>query len=231
MKFIEISNISLISGLIWPFLDSFWREKPQVEWYGCWRVRKQVTGVIPAGLSVLFPTCTTSLHACGICIRDICLDTWVIFFGFSAHHWDMYCIFSYWWHIYSRHLPTKLLVYIQKILWKFRIFARTITRTPGRFFCGFSAHSQDMCCIFTCVWHIYSRHLPTKLLMYILKMLQKFRTFPRTITRTPGCFVRVFCTSLGHVDVQKTWIKQPRHLGNCPGKNVKCPEHLQDVHK
>ena len=118
-----------------------------------------------------------------------------------------------------------------KILQKFRIFPRTITQTPGCFFCGFSAHSRDMCCIFTCVWHIYSRHLPRKLLVYILKMLRKFRTFPGTITRTPGCFFRVFRTSLRHVDVQKTWIKQPRRPGNCPGKNAKCPEHLQDVHK
>ena len=81
----------------------------------------------------------------------------------------------------------------------FRTFSETITWTPGLFFsgfphipvvffCGFSAHSRDMYCIFTSVWHIYSRHLPTKLLVYMLRMLQKFRTFPGTITWTPGCF-------------------------------------------
>ena len=36
--------------------------------------------MIPAGLSVLLPTCTTPLHVCGICIGDIWPDTWVIFF-------------------------------------------------------------------------------------------------------------------------------------------------------
>ena len=35
--------------------------------------------------------------------------------------------------------------------------------------------------------------------MYIPRMLRKFRTFPGTITQTPGCFFRVFRTLLGHV--------------------------------
>ena len=140
----------------------------------------------------------------------------------------MYRIFKCVWHVYSGHLLTNLSVYILQMLWKFRICPPSFTWTQGLcvssfphffwdnyldtrvvffgfsahcgcFFCGFSAHSWDMYCICTCVWHIYSRHLPTKLLVYILKMLRKFHTFPGTITRTPGCFFWVFCTLLGHV--------------------------------
>ena len=197
MKFIKINNISLISGLIWPFLDLFWWEKPQVKWYGYWQVRKQVTRVIHAGLPVPLPTYTT-FYMCGIFIEDNYPDTRVVFFRFSAHHRDMYCIFTYVWHIYWRHLPTKLLLYIQKILRKFRIFPRTITWTPGCFFRAFCTF-WDMYCIFICMWHSYSRHLATKLLVYILKMLWKFCIFPRTITQTSRGLFQVFHTSLGHV--------------------------------
>ena len=103
--------------------------------------------------------------------------------------------------ICSGHLPTKFFVSILQMLGKlyivpghlprhqdcfsqvFHIFPRTITQTPGLlFFFRFSTHPWDMYCIFTCVWHIYLRHLPIKLFVYILQLLQKFCIFSETIT-------------------------------------------------
>ena len=154
MKFIEIRNISIISGLIWPFLGSFWQERPWVEWYRYWRWRKRVTGVIPAGLPVPLPTYTTFLQVCGIFIKDTYSNTRVVVFRFSTHSWDMYCIFTCVWHVYSRHLPTKLLMYILKMHRKSCIFPRTITWTPGCFFLDF-LHIPGTCTAFLHVYDIF----------------------------------------------------------------------------
>ena len=147
---------------------------------------------------------------------DIYPDTRVVFFRFSAHPQDMYYIFPYVWHIYSEHLPTKLFVYILKMLQKFCIFLGHLPGCQGCFcwvFCIFSqdnyldtrvvffrcsAHAQDMYYIFTCVWHIYSGYLPTKF-VYMLAMLWNFRIFPENLPGCQSCFFRVFYTSLGHL--------------------------------
>ena len=113
-------------------------------------------------------------------------DTRVIFFRFPAHAQDMYCIFTCVGHIYSEYLPTKLFVYMLQMLQTLRIFPGTVTQTPGLFLWVFCT-SQNMYCIFTCVWHIYLGHLPTKLFVYTLAMLHNFHIFLGHLPRHQGC--------------------------------------------
>ena len=125
----------------------------------------------------------------------------------------MYHIFTYVWHIYSGHLPTKSFVWIPQMLWKFRIFQGHIPGHQGCFcwvfhifsqanylatrvvFFGFSTHAWDMYCKFTCVCHIYSGYLPTKLFVYMLQMLLTLRIFLGQLPRHQGCLFWDFCTS------------------------------------
>ena len=72
-------------------------------------------------------------------------------------------------------------------------FPGTITQTPGLFSFGFSAHPWDKYFIFICASHTYSGHLPTKLFVYILQMLQIFCIFLGHLLRCKGCFSQVFC--------------------------------------
>ena len=65
------------------------------------------------------------------------LDTRAVSFRFSTHPWNIYCIFTCVWHIYSGHLTTNSFVYILQMLWKFRICPRSFTRTPGLCVSGF----------------------------------------------------------------------------------------------
>ena len=92
----------------------------------------------------------------------------------------------------SGFLPTKLCQYIPQVLRKFCIFPGSFMQTPAFFFSGFSTDPWDMYCIFTCVWHVYSGHLPTKLFVYILQMLWKSCICPWSFTQTPGLCVSGF---------------------------------------
>ena len=132
--------------------------------------------------------------------------TWtpgLFYFGFSAHTCDMCFIFASASHIYSGHLSTTLFVYILQMFQKFCIFLGHLPAHHGCFSQVFCIFSQDNYLdtrvvflsgfphipgTFTCVYHIYSRHLPTKLFVHIFPMLWTFCLFPRTITQTPGLF-------------------------------------------
>ena len=135
--------------------------------------------------------------------------TWIpglFYFGFSAHLCDMCFICASASHIYSGYLSTTLFVYILQMFQKFRIFLGHLPAHHGCFSRVFCIFSQDNCLdtrvvffsgfphipgTFTCVYHIYSRHLPTKLFVHIFPMLWTFCLFPRTITQTPGLFFGV----------------------------------------
>ena len=71
-------------------------------------------------------------------------------------------------------------------------FSQVIYADTRVFFFGFSPHPWDMYCIFNCVWHVYSGHLPTDLFVYILQMLWKFRICPPSLPGHQGCVFRVF---------------------------------------
>ena len=187
----------------WPWCPGKCPEKMRNFWSICRMYPHSLFRIFTQQIMCVHPTGAPEISHF---FQVIYADTRVFFSGFSAHPWDMYCIFKCVWHVYSGHLPTNLFVYIPQMLWNLCICPQSFTRTLGLcvsgflhffwdnyldtriIFFGFSAHHQDMYCIFTCVWYIYQGHLPSKLFVYILQMLWIFHIFPRTITRTPGSF-------------------------------------------
>ena len=101
--------------------------------------------------------------------------------------------------MYSGHLPIKLFVYIQQMLQKFCVFLKQLSGCQGGFFWVFCTSQEHVLHFYMCVAY-YSQHLPTKVFVYILQMLQKFPIFSGTFTSIPGFFFFwVFHTFLGHV--------------------------------